>query len=450
MRGKRLRNIFVSIFSIAFILTSAFGGPVQVGTSRCYAAQEEEEAPDSEAAFQKPSNPDGTREKTLIRIATWYDEYNLQHLKAYLAATFPEYEFKFEFIDKSNYEPIMDDQLSYKGAPDILYVDQEMTRKHAITGYFADLTDETEGFTQEARVSFGYGNRVYAVPNTAQFTCIFYNRRMFAKYGVHTPTDLDSFISACDYLRLVKGVKPLSISLKNGYDTGDLFLGLMAADYFNTDRGSGFGGRLQYGRTTFSSELGVYTNDWEKLLSHNVINKKMYTLDKKNAIEAFAAEECAMICGGPDTYNAITRMNPYLKVGTMPFFGSRGNKVAIIGGCDCGFAVNKFSQNLHEAKVVVASLGSVKGQTALWNDRPGSQTYLEGVNFINDKAFDGLSKTLKDGHAFIPWMQWGDDLNREPRRKLGLELQKVLMGTQSTEDALENVDAVVKEILEEG
>ena len=155
MRGKRLRNIFVSIFCIAFIRTSAFGGPGQGGTSRTFAAQEEGIIPENTAAFDKPSTPDEDKELTHIRIATWYDEYNLQHLKAYLAETFPDYEFEFVFVDRSNYEPIMDDQLSYKGAPDILYVDQEMTRKHAITGYFADLTDETEDFSLEAKVAFG-------------------------------------------------------------------------------------------------------------------------------------------------------------------------------------------------------------------------------------------------------------------------------------------------------
>ncbi|WP_024866018.1 ABC transporter substrate-binding protein [Butyrivibrio sp. FCS014] len=449
MRGRKLKNIFVSFFTIAAVLTSTFCGPAHEGTSRCFAAQEEGEEPETPSFEAAPKVILPEDEHITIRIATWYDEYNLQHLKAYLANEFPNYDFEFVFIGKSNYEPIMDDQLSFKGAPDILYVDQEMTRKHAITGYFADLTDETEQFSSEAKVMFGYGNRVYAVPNTSQYTCIFYNKKIFEKYALNIPTDLDSFISTCDYIRLVKGMKPLSISLKNMYDVSDLFLGVIAASYLTTDRGSGFGGRLQYGRTTFTDEFGEYLDDWNKLISHNVLDKKMYTMDKQNAIEEFAGEECAMICGGPDTYNAITRMNPDIEVGTMPFFGSRGKKRAIIGGCDCGFAVNKNSLHLDQAKEVVGALGSYSGQTALWEDRPGSQTYLKDTAFINRENFDELEEMIESGQAFTPWMQWGDDLNREPRRRLGIELQKSLLGEQSVKAALRIVDTVVAEILEQ-
>ena len=432
------------------ILTSALGGPICNGASRCYAAQEDG-APETTASFQKPAKTvfEDSQTKT-IRIATWYNEYDLGHLKAYLASTFPDYVFEYEYIDKSNYEPIMDDKLSFKGAPDILFVDQEMARKHAITGYIADITDVCQDFVPKAKVQFGYGNSVYAVPNTSQFICIYYNKEMFEEYGVRLPTDLDSFISVCDYLRLVKGMKPLSISFKNPYDVCDLFLAYMAADYFNTDRGAGFGGRLQYGRTTFTEELTPFIDDWEKLISHKIIDRKMYTLDKKNSIEEFAAGECAMICGGPDTYNAIIRLNPDIKVGTMPFYGSSGKKRAIIGGCDCGFAVNKFSMNFTEAKEVVASLGTFKGQLALWRDRPGSQTYLKDTTFVNDDAFDGIKGVLYENLTYIPWMEWGDELNREPRRRLGLELQKAILGNQSYEEVLENVDNVVSQILEDG
>lgn len=448
MRGIKLRNIFVSFFSIAAVLLSVVCGPAREGTSRCFAAQEEKTESPSLEADRKVILP--ADEHTNIRIATWYDEYNLQHLKAYLAKEFPNYDFEFVFIGKSNYEPIMDDQLSFKGAPDILYVDQEMTRKHAITGYFADVTEEAQQFSPEAKVKFGYGNRVYAVPNTSQYLCIFYNKKIFERYDLNIPTDMDSFISVCDYIRLVKGMKPLSVSLKNMYDVSDLFLGVIASSYLTTDRGEGFGGRLQYGRTTFTNEFSDYLDDWNKLIAHNVLNKKMYTLDKQNAIEEFAGEECAMICGGPDTFNAITRINPDIEIGTMPFFGSRGKKKAIIGGCDCGFAVNKNSIYLDQAKEVVAALGSFSGQMALWKDRPGSQTYLKDTAFVNDDAFGGIEEMIVSGQSFTPWMDWGDDLNREPRRRLGIELQKALLGEQPVKAALKSVDIVVEEILGQG
>jgi multiple sugar transport system substrate-binding protein len=443
MKSKSFRKIFLGVFFLIAVLICL---PVSnaLSPAGCSFAAQPQDGGD------KPNPGSRGDLKKVIRISTWYHDYDLTSLMAYLAEEFPDYTFEYIYIDKSNYEPIIDSQLSCKTAPDIIFMDQEMVQKHAATRYIYNLTDICGGFDENAWKAFGYGNAIYAVPNTSQFECIYYNKDLFRNLGVNVPYSYLSFIGSCDRLREDYGIRPLAVSLKNPYALANSALAFAAADYMSVDRGSGFGGRLQYGRTNFTNELSPFINEWETLLEHEIFTKDMYTIDSRTAVEEFAGKEAAMIAGGPETYNAIIRLNPDMKIGTLPFFGTRGRLRAIIGGCDVGFAVNRNSPNRDLAVEVLSSLTTLTGQRALWRDRPGSQTYLRDTEFVNDEVYDGLTYCMAKGLVFSPWMDWGRELNGPIHYLLGTELQLVLLNKQTTAEAFSNVDKAVERILREG
>jgi multiple sugar transport system substrate-binding protein len=239
-------------------------------------------------------------------------------------------------------------------------------------------------------------------------------------------------------------------SLQDPFEVADSALAVLAANYFSTDRGSGFGGRLQYGRTSFQEELRHYMGDWEALLSHMILTKKMYVMDNRTAVEKFVDEKAAMIVGGPDIYKAIMEAKPEMNIGTMPFYGTGGARKAIIGGCDLGIAVNANAMNMEGALAVAKALITKEGQKALWMDRPGSQTYLKDTHFENGKEFKGIEACYNDGLVFTPWMDWGFALNKQTHYKFGRELQKVLLNRETMEEAFDNVDELVYDILKNG
>lgn len=441
MKSKSFRKIFLGVFFLIAILIGLPAVTDLLPAGRSFAAQSEDGRSDS--------GPGGDNRKA-IRISTWYHDYDLTSLMAYLAKEFPEYTFEYIYIDKSNYESIIDSQLSCLGAPDIIFMDQEMVQKHAATGYIYNLTDICGPFNEDAWKAFGYGNAIYAVPNTSQFECIYYNKDLFRALGVDVPYSYQSFIGSCDRLREDYGIRPLAVSLKNPYALANSALAFAAADYMSVDRGSGFGARLQYGRTSFTNELSPFIHDWETLLEHEIFTKDMYTIDSRTAVEEFAGKEAAMIAGGPETYNAIIRLNPDMEIGTLPFFGTRGRLRAVIGGCDVGFAVNRNSPNRDTAVEILSSLTTLTGQRALWKDRPGSQTYLRDTYFTNESVYDGLTYCEEKGLVFAPWMDWGRELNGPIHYLLGTELQLVLLDKQTTAEAFDNVDKAVYRILKEG
>ena len=435
MKSIRLKNIFVVLLSAIAVIT----GALFLGMSRadlCFASDKE-----MDLDFFRGGG------KPYIRISTWYKDGDLTYLKAFLAEQFPDYTFEFVYVDRSNYEPILDSQLSYKGAPDILYMDQEMIQKHAATGYIAPVTDLCEDFSKEAWDAFSYGNQMYAVPNTSQFDCIYYNKDLFEKKGIPVPNSYYGFVSVCDNMRLVKGITPFSVSFKSPYALSDAALAIVAATYFYSDRGSGFGGRLRYGRTTFREEFLPYMDDWKDLMLHQVFTKDMYTIDQATAMERFVDGMAGMTVGGPETYNEIIRRNPDMRIGTLPFYSREGIREAVIVGSDLGLSLNKNSRYIEDAMRVLEALSTPEGQQALWADRPGSQTYLKDVRFENSEVYDGIKKCRDEGRIFAPWMSWGSDLNRPVRYQLGRELQGVVLEKQTVEEAIYNIDKLVKQIL---
>ena len=155
-----------------------------------------------------------------------------------------------------------------------------------------------------------------------------------------------------------------------------------------------------------------------------------------------------MYMGGLYDYNRIKEANPDIQLSTMAVFSDFVGRSALIGGCNCGFAVNSFSSNLNIAKEVVGSIASEEGQRALWQDRQGSQTYLEGVVYDNPDEFDPIRPIVDSRRLYMPWNSWGDH-SSEIYAVFGLELQKVVMGEQSVDTAFAAIDEEVSKIQKE-
>ena len=286
------------------------------------------------------------------------------------------------YIDKAHYESIIDAQLSFKGAPDIIYVDQSMARNNAKNGYIIPVTQYCNNFSAEALDAFWYENDTYAVPNTSCFECIYLNKGLFDKYGMKEPHNMEEFLAMCTFIRKGQRIKPLSAGMKDYETVSRSALSVLQVNYFGTEYGSGFGARQSYGRSVFYNDLYEYLMDWEKMIQQEVFTADMYNMDKQAAIQEFVSGESLMLLAGPEDYNRIRVANPKMVVSTLPTGWGRYGPI-LIGGCDLGFAINANGMNVEGAKEVVAALANSEGQFAIWKDRVGSRTYLRKCRPLN-------------------------------------------------------------------
>ena len=70
----------------------------------------------------KGEKTDSSSDKVTIRMSYWNSEDTVQAMLDYLAEAVPEVEIEYQFIDNSNYDTIIDTQLSAGEGPDIICI----------------------------------------------------------------------------------------------------------------------------------------------------------------------------------------------------------------------------------------------------------------------------------------------------------------------------------------
>ena len=94
--------------------------------------------------------------KTKIRMTYWNNEDTVKTLLDYLEKEVPDVKIEFQFIDNSNYDTVVDTQLSAEEGPDIICESPASALKHAKLGYLEKVNDLGIG-------PGGLGGRVTAI-----------------------------------------------------------------------------------------------------------------------------------------------------------------------------------------------------------------------------------------------------------------------------------------------
>ena len=400
----------------------------------------------SDEAQQMASVPEEEKEpRKLIRIAAWYEESYITNIKTFLANRFPEYDFEYIYIQRTNYESVIDSQISYDGAADIICVTENMAKRYARGGYLVPLSKMVKGFSEDALDKFKYLNEYYAVPSVSSYECFYVNKEYFEKFGFKPPSVYTDFYDMCAKIR-ENGMKPLSSGLKDKEGLASSAMAIMQATYFRTPEGESFGTRLGEGKASFYEEVYPHMDIWYKMIEEGIFTRDMCLMDKKAAIEEFASGKTVILSGGPEDYNQIYKENPTIKLDTIAFGGHDDGTELLTGGCEYGFAVVNDNQNVNDALKVVRSLTTLMGQRAIWKDSPGSKTYLKNVEFEMPHEFDNLKDALEN-NLYLPYTGWGY-YSREISVELENELQQVLLGREDLEDAFKRIDEKTKAIVE--
>jgi raffinose/stachyose/melibiose transport system substrate-binding protein len=256
--------------------------------------------------------------------------------------THPGVKVKFEEKTFEQIQKTAPMVLNSKGAPDIL----EYNKGNATAGLLAKqglLTDISAEVTKrgwdkqlspniaetakyDAKGVMG-GDKWYGVPNYAEYLQVFYNKKLFDKYGVKVPTTFEEFTAAMDTF-VGKGVTPLANAGAEYPAQQYLYqLALSRADRPWVDRYERYTGKTDfhdpawtYGATTFA--------DWVR---KGYLAKNSVSLKAEDAGTAFIAGKYPMFFSGSWWYGRFEKeiksfdWDTFLWPGTKMTLGSSGN-----------------------------------------------------------------------------------------------------------------------------
>lgn len=384
-------------------------------------------------------------EKTKLRMTYWNSEDTVQALLDYLAEAVPDVEIEYQFIDNSNYDTIVDTQLSAEEGPDIICESPGSSLKHARLGYLEPLNDLGAKYSDAGTSVYSYDGNVYALPGISWFEGIYFNKALFEENNIELPKTFDEYIAVCKKFEEA-GVTPLAAGLKSWEPMLKNSMAFVAAEYLSTDAGKDFGEKYRNGEVTLDGTWNEYLEKWSEMITEGVYTTDMTGIDHDQALEQFATGQAAMFCSGPWDLETITSKNPDLQIDMMPFYGTSESDGWLIGGPGCGFAVNANSKNKDAAMKIVDALSTTEGQAALWENNQGGSSYLEGASFELPEAYASAATALNAGNVYCPWNEWG--AAAPAHETYGTEMQSYLLGEQDLSATLQNVDAAVQELLE--
>ena len=419
------------------------GSAASEDTSATESAEEETEDVSGEVEDEAEEDEEVT-EKTTIRMTYWNSESTVQTLLDYLAEAVPNVEIEFQFIDNSNYDTIVDTQLSAGEGPDIICESPASALKHAKLGYLEPVDELGALYSDAGTRLYSYDGHVYALPGISWFEGIWYNKTMFEENNIELPTTFDEYIAVCKQFQEL-GITPLAAGLKSWEPMLKNSMAFVTAEYLSTEEGADFCEKYREGETTLDGTWNSYLEKWSEMITEGIYTTDMTGIDHDQALDEFATGSAAMFCSGPWDYDAIMSKNPDLELDMMPFYGTQTSDGWLIGGPGCGFAVNAASENKEAALKVVEALSTVEGQAAFWQDNQGGSSYLDGAEFDLPEAYNGVAVTLAAGNVYCPWNEWGDAASAH--ETYGTEMQAYLLG-QDLSTTLSNVDAYVAELLE--
>jgi raffinose/stachyose/melibiose transport system substrate-binding protein len=177
-------------------------------------------------------------EPVVLTMASWRieDVAQLNRINAQFTKSHPDITIEFQAQSTADYDTYLLAKLEAGTGADIMNIrPYDLGRSLYDGGYLATLNGEVtkmNQFTSQARSAWSTGDgKIYGVPQTGVTHGVYYQKSIFAKYGLGEPATWAEFVSACNVL-LAGGEKVIAQGANDSwtlYET--LFCGLGANFY---------------------------------------------------------------------------------------------------------------------------------------------------------------------------------------------------------------------------
>lgn len=375
-----------------------------------------------------------------LSILSWYTQAQYQPILDAFSAKYPNVKIDFQNVptENSQYQQKLDLLASAGEMPDIFYQGTPITQ-YAKNGQFSDLSDleAVQKLPENVKKTFSYDGKVCVYTPDAWIGGVFYNKTIYAKYGLKEPTTWKEFLNNCQVL-LDAGIKPIAAS-----GLGDWMYWLHDTEVLSKDPSFDF--KINTGETTFEKgyldALKTFVSD---LYDKGYITQDMVGMTDDQRMSEFSSGEAAMTISGPWAVNTIREKNPDINMGIFPFVGKNGEKVCV-GALNVGFAISEKSKHKEAAKAFINFIGSDEG-LKLYQELTGDFLVVKGVDYTIDPVLENLKTYSEKGQFAFPVVDWDYTTTLAPMIDKGL--QEIVLGAKSPEELVKELDAQQQELIQ--
>lgn len=229
-----------------------------------------------------------------INILTW------KHIPSAVLNGFqdkhPNYTINVERYSTSNYLSFLKTKLKTDHSVDIIEIPMECYGEIAAEGNLLPITGEQFLYRFSDRSldytrQLGGSEAVYGIPYHSDYLYLWYNKAIFAKYGLPVPDNMKDILKACSILT-ANDIPPLAMGLSNP-DIAQAFLGVMMADRFSSDRSFTDPDPAVFARAR-PDEMALAADEAARLLEQNYLSAAQLTMTEGQAFQGFLDNHYAM------------------------------------------------------------------------------------------------------------------------------------------------------------
>ncbi|WNS78767.1 extracellular solute-binding protein [Domibacillus sp. DTU_2020_1001157_1_SI_ALB_TIR_016] len=374
-----------------------------------------------------------------LKVLDWNSSNTQEVQKAIqeaVKAEVPNVELEFENINwEKDFNSIMQTRIAAQQLPDIMLVKGGDHPKYA--DHFMDLTNESfiQDIPEDIRKDLPISGKDYAVPYTANYQGVFYNKKIFADNNLEVPKTWDELMKTAKVLES-KGVTPFTAHFKD-YQLGNNLNQFASIEVFAKD--PEWGNKLQKDEVSFAK-----SKEFKSIFEHfndiyQYAGDDPFGVDFTGAAEKFANGETAMWIIGTWSVDQTLKNNPDLELGFFPLPANNEEDTKLIMQTDYTWTASANTQHPEEVKKVLEILATNKDLSKTYIDNVQTQSLIPDVIAEGDKPYLTDIENVKAngvveaniGNVQIPWPY---------QEQVANYIAEYLLGQKTVGDALKASD----------
>ncbi len=232
----------------------------------------------------------------------------LDDMVAGFKTEYPNVKVDVESTSMDNYQDVIKLKISTGDAPDIIFGSCKTYSDLITSGNIEDISNQpfVSRIAPGVLSNVQLNGKVYGIPLDEMANVVFYNKDIFARYGLKIPHTYSEFIAVCRKLQQ-NGVTACAAGYQDNISVGANFYTIFfGAPYLTSENYAAelIGGKSSSGYPALAKSL----TQWREIMQYQNTDRK--TIDTDRAEQKFANGETGMIIIGTWGLGAIMNYNP--------------------------------------------------------------------------------------------------------------------------------------------
>ena len=300
-------------------------------------------------------------------------------------------------------------------------------------GYDKEIVEQLQPWVK-------YNGKIYGIPLTMHSMWLFYNKKVFDKYGLTPPKTWDELIEVCDKLK-ENGVWPIVTGGKDVWPVEALFSGLISSMY-----GSDIMLGLAQGKVKWTDEKVL--NAFERFIKlKDYLHPSSYTLTWAQAADVLARGEAAMYYMGDWLHGYLKNigLKPLEDYDFIPFPKGDPSAPSVVLLVSDVFVIPKNAKHIEEAKLWAAFIASAEAQEGFVKYKgclsPNKDTPLTAYDDLQKKIYENIV------NADQASLRLRFLLDHKIYSELAPRLVQMLQNPEKYKELAQEMDKITEEIL---